>query len=1268
MVSSSSPNVTTYYPSNILLANSSVYFNWSVTDKYDVNLTCNVTINGTIKTPANINSPNNTMMNRTYSSITDGTSYWNVTCINDAGISGISSILNLTIQESPVVTLNNPVNLSRGKNTNMTFYYTPIDNSGNISICNLIINDVINATNNTMTASGVQKNFTVSNITEGTYNWSVNCFDAFGNVGHSINRTFIIDLSGPVINLLNPLEGSYLPSTVMFNWTATDYPSSNVNCSLYFDGLFNFTQIKTSGSTFGLTLINVSSGPHNWYINCSDTLNNSVVSMVSNFSVDQPDLVIDYSVIRFNNTNPDENNTINITVNVSNTGGTTASNTLVNFYDGNPATGGIFIGNNTGNIVFNNSKIFSLLWNITLGYHNIYVAVDPNNAVSELDETNNNASNNISILRSIINYPLNNSLTINSNITLNFTLEDFTSNSLNYSIYVDNIYTGQNGTVVDNVSNEINVILTQGLHHIKVQATDSLGRRKNSTATYVSVDYTAPQPVINTLNNTWFNYTTPAINLTITDNFDININYSLYVNGVIDSAITNNMTNNSRVIANLSTLADGYYQLILEAFDEMGNIANSTPKYIYVDTIQPTIKLNTPTSGDSFNLRTVVLNYSVIDNLAYNATCNITVDGLNVASRIVNTSSTIEYNNTYTLTNLLEGRHYWNITCKDQALNTNVSETRYFDVYMNPTITLVNPSNNYWSNMENNTFYFNVSDETGIENCSLITNSIITATKTNSQITNNATNNFTIYNMISGIYNWSVECYDNTTYHAYNRTTNRTLYVDLESPMPYLQTLNNTWFKIGSPLITLNITDNLDNALDYVFFVNGNPNTAGSVNNYSSVSVALTNLNNGTYVVILEATDNAGNKRNSTPLTIYVDSILPSITLTHPLNDSNITVSTTDLNFTPYDNMAQLLNCSVRLDGSVVASNLFVDNGTLQNVTVSSLIGGYHNWNVTCIDFASNQNISLTYRFYIVMPDLYINATINATSIRFSNNAPIENETINITAEIFNLGEALAQDFIVQIRLNSTSGTLIYNNSLNLSIGESINITINHTTSIGDTTFYVLVDTPITTNGTIRESNESNNNASKMLHVGLWEYITGLTNDRLAMNDMTNSTIYDWLVSNSSGSKIFAADIDSSINWKSLQALGINLSNQSSFADFYNLDTRLGSTALTDSVNRTYTSNGLPIEYINYTLFTKNVNNIPVVNSTNNTNFKTGILWDYSDGGARYLGTQDILFVSAINKNMPGYNATVDYELRVPATLRSYKVGQDLVVFYAEIN
>jgi hypothetical protein len=1249
------PIVTNYYPNGNVFTNSSVFFNWSATDNYDANMSCTILVNGTAQSPI-VYSLNGTVTNHTYSNFRDGLLFWNVTCTDDAGNNGTSSLKNFTVQEPPAITLNSPSNNNRTKNRNITFYYTPTDNSGNISSCSIIFDGLLNQTNSTQLASGVQRNFTINNIAAGNHTWSINCTDPSGNIGSSINYTFYIDLYAPTIVLDRPIEGDFLNTNdVFFNWTATDYSGTTINCSLYVDNLFKNSTARTSGSSFNITAYNLTDGPHNWSVNCSDDLANYLMSETRNFTINQPDLYIDNNRIIFNNTNPDENSTINITVNVTNIGGVPANNILVEFWDGLPNVG-TYIGNDTGTVAVNGSRIYSVLWNITLGYHNIWVIVDPYNTQGELNESNNNATKNISILRSIINSPLNGTASINSNVTINFTLQDFTTGNINYSVFVDGSFNGQNGSVVDNVSTLLNVTLTQGLHYIQIQARDLLGRYKNSTRVYITIDYTAPQPVINTVNYTWYNYSIPQINISATDNVYTNISYRVYVNGTEN--INGTITNGTSKFVNLSTLSDGYYVLIMEAWDFLNNTANSTPKYIYVDTTKPTITLNSPGNNANITNRTVQLNFTVNDNLANNATCNITLDGLIVSFPTVNISQPY----IYTANNLIEGTHYWNVTCMDQALNINTSVTNSFNVYIAPNITLVSPSNNQWSNTANNTFYFNVSDETGLENCSIILNGVINQTKTTAQLVNNGTNNFTITEMISGNHTWSIECYDNTLYHTYSISSNRTLYVDLIRPQPNIETLNNSWFNTATPLITFNITDNMALTINYTLFVNGSGNTNGVVTNGSTISVNLQPLQNGTYSVILQGTDLAGNVQNSTPIIIYIDTILPSINLTYPANDTNITASYTNLNFTPSDNMASYLMCNVTLDGNNVGLNINVTNGQNQNVSVSSINGGYHYWNVTCMDQAGNKNTSQTFRFYIQMPDLYI----NTSSIYFSNNNPIENETINITATIYNIGNIDAFNFIAEIRAINQTGPIVANVTLNLSAGNYTNITGSYMLPIGDTSFYVLVDTPITTNGSVQEENESNNNASKTIHVGLWEYVVGTTIDKLAL--INNLSIYDWIVNNATGSNLYVTDADSNINWFTLQALGRNISNGTSGTDFYTFDTKINSTILTDSVNRTYTLGGQPIETINYTVFRRFITNIPIVNSTNNTNFKTGLLWDTGDGGIAYNGTQDVVLISKISKSTQGYNATVDYELRVPATLRSYKGSVNQVVFYGEIN
>jgi len=1249
------PVVTIYYPNGTLLNVSSVFFNWTAIDNIAPNMTCNVRVNGTVQSPGNIFSINNSVTNSTYSGFTDGLSVWNVTCTDTVGNSNTSTTLNFTVEEPPSVGLGNPPNNNRTRNGNITFFYTPKDNSGSIGNCTFILDGSANFTNKTIT-NNVQNNFTLYNISEGAHNWTVNCTDLSGNTGTNLSvKNFTIDLTAPNVSLIYPPEGSFLSGAINFNWTATDYAGVQISCGLFLDGNYtNKTVSKVSGSSFNTTLTNISSGPHNWSVNCSDDLNNYVMSGVGNFTVNQPDLYIDSSRIQFNNTNPDENQTINITANVTNIGGVDVGNVFVNFYDGDPSLG-LIIGNSTGSVVVNGSRIFSAIWNITTGYHTIFVSVDPYNAVSEINENNNNATLNISILRSIVAAPQNNSAFVNPNITVNFTLQDFSGGNINYSVIVDGALNGQNGSVVDGVLTLINVSINQGLHYIVIQGTDALGRSKNSSRVYVTVDYTPPATVINTINNTWFNYSTPQINISATDNVYTNISYIIYVNGTAN--INGTILSGTSALVNLTSLANGYYQIQMQAWDFLNN-TNTTIKFINVDTAIPSITLNSPNDGTNFTVRTVTLNYTVNDNLAATANCSITLDGLNVKNSTVNISQV----NTFVLNNLAEGTHYWNVTCTDLAKNLNYSSTRSFNVYIAPNITIISPPDNYWSNALSNTFYFNVSDETGLTNCSILINGTISQTKNTSQLINNAQNNFTVVFVNSGNYTWAIECYDNTTFRAYNISLNRTLLVDVIKPQPSIITLGGSWFSNATPQISFNITDNMANTLNYTFYVNNTANVNGSVNNNTVSSASLQGLTNGTYTIVLEATDIAGNKQNSSIISITIDTVKPSINLTTPLNATNISVNYADLNFTPRDNLASYLICNLTLDGVITASNLNVSNSQKQNVSIQSLKGGNHYWNVTCFDQAGNINTSQTFSFYVQMPDLYINNSL----IFFSNNNPIENDTINITAELHNVGNVDAFNFTTQIWANSPStGILILNITLNLSSNHSINITTNYTMPIGDTPFYVLLDTPLASNGSVMEGNESNNNASASIHVGLWEYVMGNISANLAL--INNQSIYSWFINNASGGKIYAADADSNVHWFTLQALGRNVSNQSSSADFYTLDTKINSTILTDSVNRTYTQANLPIDTQNFTLFNRRVLNVPVVNSTNTSNFKTGILWDYGDGGLVYNGSQNIVFVSTINTSIQGYNSTEDYEIRVPATLRSYKGSVNQVVFYGEL-
>jgi hypothetical protein len=217
---------------------------------------------------------------------------------------------------------------------------------------------------------------------------------------------------------------------------------------------------------------------------------------------------------------------------------------------------------------------------------------------------------------------------------------------------------------------------------------------------------------------------------------------------------------------------------------------------------------------------------------------------------------------------------------------------------------------------------------------------------------------------------------------------------------------------------------------------------------------------------------------------------------------------------------------------------------------------------------------------------------------------------------------------------------------------------------------FVEVDPPTATNGSIFEENETNNKANKSFTVPSTHTFAGNLTGIIDLEKQSrNRSIYNWSTSNLSGSYLLVSDIEANINFFNLYAIGRNLSNQTTTGDFHSIDVRLGSTNFSDSINRTYTSNEQPIAKTNITLFGREILEVPLINSTQNiTAFKTGILWDASDGGTRYDGTQDVVFLSNIEQQALGSRGTYDFEISIPALLRNYNAAGSVVAFYVELN
>jgi hypothetical protein len=1269
------PNITLNapppaYPSNF----SWVLFNWTAYEIFGGNLTCNLTVNGTIKA-LNVPSPSGTPVPKNITALVDGFQIWNVTCHDPAGNNVTSETRNFTVNEPPAISLGNPSPGLRTTNTDLTFFYTATDNSGNLSGCTFILDGAANGTNATPVSSGVQANFTRGPIADGLHTWTVNCTDPSGNTGTSSPpKNFTVDTLPPLITLLSPGDGQTMGSNnVTLNWTANDSSPTIVsitcNVSVTDNGtlLFSPNITQANGTVFSYTFPNLTDGEHNWSAACRDDLGNANTSENRSFIINQADLYVNSSRFTLNNTNPDLGQTIQLRANVTNIGGVPATNVLVEFWDGLPGSGTL-IGNATGNVAINSSTLFTVNWSVTPGYHELWVAVDPYNAVAEMNETNNNASLNFSALVSTITAPGNATLTNDSTPQIDFNVTDSTANNITYKVFVDGAFNGQTGNVTSGSNTSINLSsLADGTRQIRVQATDTLNRSKNSTTLFIIVDTHAPNGTFLTTNGTYFNTSSPTVTIRITDNIDAMLNYTIFVNGTAN--VTDNASNNTATNVTLTGFADGAYLLVIQSFDDAGNYANSTSLTIYVDTAPPAVTLVSPNDAANFSVRNVTLTYNVTDNLDPTLGCNLTLDGGVVQQANVSNGGTKSYN----ATNLGEGVHWWNVTCWDgnnaanQVNNLNTSESRSFGVYIAPNITLLSPGNNTISNNATQLFLFNVSDETGLTNCSIIINGAVSDTKTTAQLVLNSTNNFTV----SGLNNtvmWAVTCTDNSSGLATSTSGTRNLTIDLVPPTVIIVTVDGTWFNTSAPVISYNATDNYATKMNITIFLDGAPNVNATANNNSVTQTTLVNMSDGSHTVVVQATDNATNAANSSAITIWVDTKAPNVTLLEPGNDTHLGDTQTVLNFTVTDNLAQTLLCNLTLDSSVIAPNLTVTNGSNSSTPVTGLAGGWHNWSAACRDNASNRGVSQTWRFYIELPDLHV----DAGNITLSNSTPIENQTIEVNATVWNLGLIAAANITVQFWRGDPQGGGVQigqNQTIaTLAINGSATFSVNYTALIGLNQVYVVVDPPAGTNGSIKESNESNNVAHQDFTVGLYDIFAGGSVNDLRVANAAWIELFDWNQTNTTGSNVFVADSSSSLHFTQLRALGINATNGSSPNDFATLDTKLNATNLTDSINRTWTSGGNPVAYLNLTSFKQQISSIPVVNSTNTSAFVTGIVWDWGDGGGAYNGSQDVAFLTVMNQSQQGQYGTYDYEIRVPATLRDYIPGGGTVTFYVELR
>jgi PGF-pre-PGF domain-containing protein len=171
------------------------------------------------------------------------------------------------------------------------------------------------------------------------------------------------------------------------------------------------------------------------------------------------------------------------------------------------------------------------------------------------------------------------------------------------------------------------------------------------------------------LNITWDTFVDP-------DGETVIYNVSLFNSiGTFNQAI-NTSTNFTSQLFNTSSVTDGAWIIYVKGCGAEDNLCSNSSVNFTIDNTKPSVTLEYPAGESTIRSSTTSLNWTATDSIYASMICNVTLDST-VNSSIASPNGSIV---NFTVNGLIDGLHYWNVTCSDSAGNSNISETRQFRI------------------------------------------------------------------------------------------------------------------------------------------------------------------------------------------------------------------------------------------------------------------------------------------------------------------------------------------------------------------------------------------------------------------------------------------------------------------------------------------------------------------------------------------------------------------------------------------------------------
>ena len=168
------------------------------------------------------------------------------------------------------IRLISPADKSTHNNTNARFYYNATS-STSIANCSLVIGGIINQTSNSIIQNSAI--YFDSVLSDGSYTWSISCFESSGNLIFSSSYNLNVDDTPPSIISSSPYSMA-TTSTVTLSATTNENATCRYNTSEHSDYNSMAEMLSSDRRIHKKDLSGLSDGTYDYYIVCEDLFGN----------------------------------------------------------------------------------------------------------------------------------------------------------------------------------------------------------------------------------------------------------------------------------------------------------------------------------------------------------------------------------------------------------------------------------------------------------------------------------------------------------------------------------------------------------------------------------------------------------------------------------------------------------------------------------------------------------------------------------------------------------------------------------------------------------------------------------------------------------------------------------------------------------------------------------------------------------------------------------------------------------------------------------